>query len=123
MNEIKINSWNEFADFSNQLIQFMDDDRVIYRGQANSEWEIDSSFARMMKSHPNIRMIDSLHIEEDMLTYFSDRARLYKEIPINRENLNVFDWWSFMQHYGAPTRMLDWTLSPYVALYFAVEDF
>jgi hypothetical protein len=123
MKEIKINSWNDFADISNKLIQFMDDDNVVYRGQANSEWGLYSSFARMMKLEPKIRDIDSLHIEEDMLTYFSDRARLYKEIQTNRENLNVYDWWGFMQHYGAPTRLLDWSLSPYVALYFAVEDF
>lgn len=38
------------------------------------------------------------------------------------EEDNIMEWLALMQHYGAPTRLLDWTYSFFVAVFFALEQ-
>jgi hypothetical protein len=98
-----------------QLIERLENDfgdykgPVWFRGQADARWGLMPSFCRQ----------ESKVSESTILKRFKQNANMLLE----KDPGSSFAWMFLMQHYELPTRLLDWSESPLVALYFAVENY
>jgi hypothetical protein len=87
--------------------------RYIYRGHGDSTWKLETSIER------GCTQVSPAQIESAMISAFKGAAHLYEDaLPSTNDDLS---WLAVMQHHGVPTRLMDWTRSPYVAAYFAAE--
>lgn len=95
-----------------------------FRGQANSEWSLSSSLERLVRNHHNRDELFNLCLiyESQMLSDFKWKYPLYEKVFLPALDDNV-EWLSLMQHYGACTRLLDFSDSIFVALYMAMQNF
>lgn len=82
-------------------------DKIIYRGHANKSWKCLPKLFRQQEWYENEKII----INE-----------IIRRCPNEFEGLSAFEKLVKMQHYGAPTRLLDFTGNPLIALYFACDD-
>ncbi len=114
MREVPIDNTEDLLGAFNRL-----PNNYIYRGHANASWPLQSSLERAIELRwPSS---EARKFEDYSLDRFRAKFHLY-----DRENItpdSKLAWLSVMQHYGVPTRLVDFTDSPYVALYFALEAY
>lgn len=79
----------------------------VYRGMEDCDYPLTTTLNRLGESH----------LEKHLLRNF----RKYSQIE--DENKSIWNWLALAQHHGLPTRLLDWTYSPLVALHFATANF
>ena len=90
----------------------------LFRGQANSDWSLIPSLIRMAKRF-DLKPEHISTLEDQLLQDFKKQAHLHFPPATIPKPGDFLSWWTLMQHHHAPTRLLDWTYSPFVALYFA----
>lgn len=123
----ELKAWEKFGEFvaDSELCP----PTCIFRGQANSEWLVESTLDRMEKRFPKTPNLS------DGVPKEFDCPRVSRELQLNRfremvrgklpnppKDNEPDEWWALAQHHGLATPMLDWTYSPFVALFFAFED-
>lgn len=117
---ITCENWDEYK---NIIMKHPDDNKkfvkgkYLYRGQSSSEWSLNTTFDRWN----NYDRKDKARISKELLDRFIKECE-HEDIPnYVRDDRDLM--LSLGQHYGLPTRLLDWSESPYVAAFFAFSGF
>jgi FRG domain len=122
---IKFKNYSDFERLYNVLTK-SNFDYYLYRGQANEKWPLETSLDRYLDYlKENNFFPDSLYIkyEKNNLDDFKEGSRNFRKDFQIPENYNVIDeWLVLVQHYGGKTRLLDFSYSFPIALYFALDS-
>jgi FRG domain len=119
--EVELESWTDLRGLIDNALEVsrLAEPAYLFRGQSDSQWTLMPSLAREVPK--GIGEAATRDEERTATTAFQSQAHQFltaSSLPQHRGDL--VNWWVSMQHYGAVTRLLDWTESPYVATYFAV---
>jgi hypothetical protein len=89
-----------------------------FRGERDERWPLFSSLSRYLQ---NFGVAPGAWPEQEgrILRIFKRKAHQFLDKPPAWDD--DFQWLALMQHHGAPTRLIDFTWSPYVAAFFALE--
>ncbi|WP_079210626.1 FRG domain-containing protein [Brucella pituitosa] len=110
----RVLGWDHFVEVMRDPGQNRARHEIIYRGQRGYNWPLASTLTRQFSDG---RIPDAER--DELLNYF--RLAMRGRGP-DLTSMNDEDVWSYGQHVGLATPLLDWSKSPFVSLYFAFAE-
>ncbi len=112
-NEVIVSSWSDlmeqlFVDSWNPEIM-RHRSPYVFRGLSDESYELSTRLMRLGGNYAGV--------ERHLLRNF----RKYALSDVVEDD-SIWKWLAVAQHYGLPTRLLDWTFSPFVAVHFATSN-
>ncbi|MBF9254330.1 FRG domain-containing protein [Pontibacter sp. 172403-2] len=111
--DVVVNSWVELQaalfdhSWESKIERFRSN--YVYRGNWNKEFDLSTSIMRIGSRYEELEQ----HLLRNFRKYAHSNAS---------PGDSIWNWLAVAQHHGLPTRLLDWTYSPLVALHFATQD-
>lgn len=115
---INYSTWQQFKkDYCDDLFDGeFEFGRYLFRGQADANWDLVTSFDRVYSHVPNAKR---KIIEQELIDAFCINCERHIQSNYKFSKMEIMERKSMAQHYGVPTRLLDWSYSPFIAAYFA----
>jgi hypothetical protein len=89
----------------------------VFRGLGDSKYRLEPTIEREARNKSLTWRALEMLVEPE----FKSQARMHLAPNLLPDPQDQLSWLALMQHYSVPTRLLDFTFSPFVALYFAVR--
>jgi len=113
--KVRVNEWREARGLADHLRLWR------FRGQENASWSLRTTLERSgERAKLDAAPVFLANAERRIIEEFQRRAHHF--VPDPPSLRNQIEWLALMQHFGAPTRLLDFTNSFYVAAFFALEN-
>ena len=111
-----IHDWTQLQDAINVLSDAYQQERFVWRGQGAATWGLWSSLYRKVAEQ-----LGRIPVEDDLVKAERRLLRLARE-QWRLDGIPALQLFARMQHVGVPTRLIDATLNPLIATWFAVAS-